>query len=163
MTVLGQPAGARLWMRGRTLALSTFAAQLPSSWVLASSNGYADLTPLPAPSALASSSLTAYGATLLWTEGSTALWTEVYLASTYSGGSSSDWQLALPVLAPSSAGRGVLPNLQPLSSYLAGVRHVDRAGGVSAVTSLALSTPSTASALVATALAGGSVILGGSA
>ena len=163
VTVLGQPAGARLWMRGRTLALSTFAAQLPSSWVLASSNGYADLTPLPAPSALASSSLTAYGATLLWTEGSTALWTEVYLASTYSGGSSSDWQLALPVLAPSSAGRGVLPNLQPLSSYLAGVRHVDRAGGVSAVTSLALSTPSTASALVATALAGGSVILGGSA
>jgi hypothetical protein len=151
------PSGHRIWFRGRSLPGPTDVLKRPSSWVAASSNGYLDLAVLPAPSAVGTSSVDAYNATVLFTAGSSALATKVQLV-TPGAGTLADVQL----LGPGSE-RTRVTNLVAASSYLVSLTHEDGFGGASTAATAVFLTLSTAYALTATPLLGVSVLLGGTA
>lgn len=77
------PPGKRAWLRGQTMSASSGGtAKLPSTFVFPSSGpGYVDLDPIPAPSAVAVTGITAKAARVGWTPGDPSLPTVVLLGS----------------------------------------------------------------------------------
>lgn len=128
------PAGLRVWLRARSDVGGSADLKLPSAWVFPAGDSYVDTQALPAPTALV---LAAAGASIVatWTPGDTSLFTQPVIA--VSPGPAVPQRVGF--LTPGSA-RYVFDELLPATTYVAGVRHVDGIGGVSAMVTAAQAT-----------------------
>jgi len=136
--ISGLPSGMPVYVR----AIATMPQRIRGAW---SSTRSANLQALPAPSALAASSITRHTAFLSWTTGSMDRSTEVLLAR---GSAPSEWsdEHVVATLDP-GATEYLLTFLDgPNESYTAAVRHIDRYGGVSGVATRTITTTSAVAA-----------------
>ena len=73
-TFRGVPAGRRIWLRARSEGSSGGgSSRLPSAWVAAGGTGYVDTAPIPAPTGVTVSGISATQATVTWTVGDSTL------------------------------------------------------------------------------------------
>lgn len=125
-TINHLPSGKRIFARARLEALTTADCKIPSAWV-SSSNGYLDITSLPAPSGLSITAITAKSATVNWTVGTADYPVEVLLASPSTA--------SLQSVAKLQAGSVFYPltglDKNPSPIHKVAVRHVDLYGGAS--------------------------------
>lgn len=138
-------AGQRVWLRARTESGEGDKHQLPSAWAFPSGAGYADLSAVGAPTALAVPSATVSTATITFTPADATSEVEVLL---WEGGVPT-WEDHMVVrrLTPGSTGLTLTHLKGPSTTYGLAVRHRRPDGQVSAVAQTTFATSATPAAV----------------